>query len=237
VALLAGMPVITKPATARPSSPHGGAPRRQSARCPRARCLIAGATGDLIDRLGGAGRAGLHRARHSPGLMLRGSVPTSSRRRARERRGRQPQRRGARPGRRARRRHLGPLPRRRGARHDAEDRAEVHGHPPGVRARAQLDAVLEDLADRLAPARGRPHSPTASPWARSSTARSSATCARASRSSRPTGARVVLGGAAPVRASGRPAGKGYFVAPTLLAVDDGPRRRVHEHEVFGRWRR
>ena len=49
-----------------------------------------------------------------------------------------------------------------------------------------------------------------------------------------TCAKVVSGGAAPVEALGVPAGKGYFVAPTLLHASD-PRETdaVHTHEVFG----
>jgi oxepin-CoA hydrolase/3-oxo-5,6-dehydrosuberyl-CoA semialdehyde dehydrogenase len=47
-------------------------------------------------------------------------------------------------------------------------------------------------------------------------------------------AKVVLGGAAPVAGLGAPEGKGYFVAPTLL-VGDAPKAgdAVHSHEVFG----
>jgi 3,4-dehydroadipyl-CoA semialdehyde dehydrogenase len=49
-----------------------------------------------------------------------------------------------------------------------------------------------------------------------------------------TCAKVVCGGPAPVEALGAPAGKGYFVAPTLLHASD-PRETdaVHTHEVFG----
>jgi len=46
--------------------------------------------------------------------------------------------------------------------------------------------------------------------------------------------KVVLGGSAPIEGVGAPAGKGYFVAPTLLVQPD-PRsaEHVHRHEVFG----
>lgn len=48
------------------------------------------------------------------------------------------------------------------------------------------------------------------------------------------GARVALGGADRVEGRGAPEGKGYYVAPTVLRAEDaraaGP---VHEHEVFG----
>lgn len=49
-----------------------------------------------------------------------------------------------------------------------------------------------------------------------------------------TVARVVLGGSGAVEGLGAPAGKGYFVAPTLL-VGESPRPGdpVHTHEVFG----
>jgi oxepin-CoA hydrolase/3-oxo-5,6-dehydrosuberyl-CoA semialdehyde dehydrogenase len=45
---------------------------------------------------------------------------------------------------------------------------------------------------------------------------------------------VVCGGSAPVTGEGAPSGKGYYVAPTLLRApnaDDAP--LVHKHEVFG----
>jgi oxepin-CoA hydrolase/3-oxo-5,6-dehydrosuberyl-CoA semialdehyde dehydrogenase len=48
------------------------------------------------------------------------------------------------------------------------------------------------------------------------------------------GARLAVGGSHPVEGLGAPAGKGYFVAPTLLvAPDAGAVPTVHEHEVFG----
>lgn len=47
-------------------------------------------------------------------------------------------------------------------------------------------------------------------------------------------ARVVLGGPEALAGIGAPEGKGYFVAPTLLVADDARQvRRVHSHEVFG----
>jgi oxepin-CoA hydrolase/3-oxo-5,6-dehydrosuberyl-CoA semialdehyde dehydrogenase len=48
------------------------------------------------------------------------------------------------------------------------------------------------------------------------------------------GARAVLGGAGPVSALGVPDGKGFFVAPTLVHLD-APRAddAAHQHEVFG----
>lgn len=47
-------------------------------------------------------------------------------------------------------------------------------------------------------------------------------------------ATLVMGGSAPVQGHGVPEGKGYFVAPTLLRVEDGHAADlVHDHEVFG----
>jgi oxepin-CoA hydrolase/3-oxo-5,6-dehydrosuberyl-CoA semialdehyde dehydrogenase len=47
-------------------------------------------------------------------------------------------------------------------------------------------------------------------------------------------ARIVLGGPEPVEAVGAPPGRGYFVAPTLLVADDPDGADVvHRHEVFG----
>ena len=49
-----------------------------------------------------------------------------------------------------------------------------------------------------------------------------------------TVARVVRGGADPIEGFGAPAGKGYFVAPTLLACDTpSASDPIHNHEVFG----
>lgn len=48
------------------------------------------------------------------------------------------------------------------------------------------------------------------------------------------GATVLLGGADPVDGIGAPEGKGYFVKPTLLLSNDPkPSDAVHAHEVFG----
>jgi oxepin-CoA hydrolase/3-oxo-5,6-dehydrosuberyl-CoA semialdehyde dehydrogenase len=49
-----------------------------------------------------------------------------------------------------------------------------------------------------------------------------------------SGARVVFGQASDVNALGVPAGKGYFVSPMLLRADaPSEARAVHSHEVFG----
>ncbi|MBL8602840.1 MAG: 3,4-dehydroadipyl-CoA semialdehyde dehydrogenase [Myxococcales bacterium] len=48
------------------------------------------------------------------------------------------------------------------------------------------------------------------------------------------GARCALGGSAPVQGLGAPEGRGFFVAPTVLRVDDpGAVSLVHAREVFG----
>ncbi|MEN9784972.1 MAG: hypothetical protein RLZZ299_236 [Pseudomonadota bacterium] len=48
------------------------------------------------------------------------------------------------------------------------------------------------------------------------------------------GATLHCGGPARIEGRGAPAGRGYFVAPTLLSVPDGAAAGpVHEHEVFG----
>ena len=132
-ALLAGMPVITKPATATALTTE---------RCIEliveagilpegALQLIIGSTGDLLDRLGPqdvlafTGSADTAR-------KLRSAAEPPGRQHPRQRRGRQPERRGPRPGRRprGRLRHLRPVPEGRGARDHPEGRPEVHGRAP-----------------------------------------------------------------------------------------------------------
>ena len=146
-ALLAGMPVVSKPATAhrarRPPHRASSSSRPASSRRARSRSSPA-APGDLLDHLGGAGRARVHRLERHRRATLRGdasvaratrcastsrptastprcSAPTSSR--------------GIET--------YGPVPRRRRARHDAEDRPEVHRDPARPRARGALDDVRE----------------------------------------------------------------------------------------------
>jgi hypothetical protein len=111
--------------------PRGRTLPRQRRAARRALSLSVGAPGDLLDHLGpqdvfaftGSGKTG---------ALLRGATQPPGERDARQRRGRQPQRRGAGPRRRARRRHLDPHGLRPGARHHPEGRAEVHRHPPGA---------------------------------------------------------------------------------------------------------
>jgi oxepin-CoA hydrolase/3-oxo-5,6-dehydrosuberyl-CoA semialdehyde dehydrogenase len=99
---------------------------------------------------------------------------------------------------------------------------------------AMLEAVQEDLCDRLAQAKvGNPahEGVTMGPVATASQLRDVRAGIGLLRDS---GARVLCGGADAVEGLGAPSGKGYFVAPTLLAVDPGTdARAVHEHEVFG----
>jgi oxepin-CoA hydrolase/3-oxo-5,6-dehydrosuberyl-CoA semialdehyde dehydrogenase len=96
------------------------------------------------------------------------------------------------------------------------------------------EAVQEDLCDRLTQTRvGNPanESVTMGPVATASQLRDVRAGIELLLSA---GTRLVCGGAQPVEGLGAPAGKGYFVAPTLLAADNAlDARAVHEHEVFG----
>ncbi len=100
--------------------------------------------------------------------------------------------------------------------------------------RALLDAVREDLAERLSLVK------TGNPAAEGVTMGPLSTAAQL-RDVRAgienlvaSGARVLLGGAGPINAIGASDGKGYFIAPTLLTADEPTTARaVHEHEVFG----
>ncbi len=100
--------------------------------------------------------------------------------------------------------------------------------------RALLDAVREDLADRLAQVKpGNPavEGATMGPVSTASQLRDVRAGIEKLVAS---GAKILVGGAKPVDGIGSPAGKGYFVAPTLLTSDDATSvRAVHEHEVFG----
>ena len=100
-ALLAGMPVITKPATATSMVTERAIELIvQAGFLPEgALQLIVGSTGDLLDRLGRPRRPRLHRlGGHRPRPPLAGQPPR--RQHAGEHRGRQPERRGPRPRRR-----------------------------------------------------------------------------------------------------------------------------------------
>ncbi len=98
---------------------------------------------------------------------------------------------------------------------------------------AVVDAVRDDLVDRLRDARvGDPthDGVTVGPLTTADQLRG----VRAGIERLAAGAAVALGGAGPFEAIGVPPGKGYFVLPTLL-VASGPdgAPAAHEHEVFG----
>jgi 3,4-dehydroadipyl-CoA semialdehyde dehydrogenase len=99
--------------------------------------------------------------------------------------------------------------------------------------RAHLDQVRDDLADRLRDVKvGDPalEGVTVGPLATAQQLRD----VRAGIARLAAEAKVALGGAGPFEKVGVPGDKGYFVQPTLL-VNDGPAvaHAVHEHEVFG----
>lgn len=100
--------------------------------------------------------------------------------------------------------------------------------------KTMLEAVCEDLVERL-------HScVVGSPFAEGVTVGPLATASQL-RDVRAgiellvqAGARVLTGGSAAVQGKGAPEGKGYFVAPTVLVADNAHEIKVvHEHEVFG----
>ena len=135
-ALLAGMPVVSKPATSSAMVAH-----RMMEILVEAKALARGravAARGILGRPAGARRplrrGGLYRLQrhrgadplHAPGHRELG---------AGERGGGQPERRRPRPRRRAGQRDVGLLRQGRAAGHDAEGRAEVHGHPARAGAR------------------------------------------------------------------------------------------------------
>jgi 3,4-dehydroadipyl-CoA semialdehyde dehydrogenase len=130
---------------------------------------------------------------------------------------------------------VGALPRRRGARHDAEDRAEVHRHPPvfvparDARCRAGGPRRPTQHLPRGRPARRRRHHGPGFHRAQLRDVRAGIERLAAS------GARVVLGGAAaPVQGLGAPGGQGVLRRPDAARLDDNDAATtVHEHEVFG----
>jgi oxepin-CoA hydrolase/3-oxo-5,6-dehydrosuberyl-CoA semialdehyde dehydrogenase len=99
--------------------------------------------------------------------------------------------------------------------------------------RALLDQVRDDLVDRLRDAKvGDPAADgvNVGPLATAQQLRD----VRAGIERLAKEAKIVLGGLGPFEKIGVPEGKGYFVPPTLL-VNDAPEtaREVHAHEVFG----
>jgi oxepin-CoA hydrolase/3-oxo-5,6-dehydrosuberyl-CoA semialdehyde dehydrogenase len=235
VALLAGMPVIAKPATATALVAHrimqlfvesGALPEG-------ALQFIAGGAGDLIDRLG-AQDVLAFTGGGSTGIMLRGkanllaasthvNVEADSLNAA----------------------LLGPDVARGSETWDvfladvARDITQKTGQKCTAIRRvfvpaAVLDAVEEDLAERLSTVRvGNvlAEGVTMGPVATLSQLRDARVGIAKLVAS---GARVVLGGDGAVAGVGAPEGKGYFVAPTLLRLDDNRQGdAVHAHEVFG----
>jgi 3,4-dehydroadipyl-CoA semialdehyde dehydrogenase len=100
--------------------------------------------------------------------------------------------------------------------------------------RARLDDVAADLLDRLGTCKvGDPRTEGVTMGPVTTAAQLRSVRAGIDRLVA-AGARVLTGGSAPVDGLGAPAGKGYFVAPTLLVADDAAARAaVHAHEVFG----
>ncbi len=235
VALLAGVPVISKPATATALVAwritellveSGALP-------PGAFSFVAGSTGDLIDRLGpqdvlaftGSGATGAT-LRAKPNLIASSThvnIEADSLNAA----------------------VLGPDIERGGESWNlfltdvARDVTQKTGQKcTAIRRvfvpRDLVEAAREDLLDRLSTVK------VGDPRAEGVTMGPVSTAAQL-RDVRAgieklvaAGARVLCGGAGAVRGIGAPEGKGYFVAPTLLEVDHGARAdAVHEHEVFG----
>ncbi|MEZ4411114.1 MAG: 3,4-dehydroadipyl-CoA semialdehyde dehydrogenase [Polyangiales bacterium] len=99
---------------------------------------------------------------------------------------------------------------------------------------ALYEAAVEDLADRLSGVRfGDPRAEGVTMGPVSTAAQLREVRAGLDKLTA-SGAKVVLGGSGAVDGHGAPAGKGYFVAPTLLRLDDASQGdAVHGHEVFG----
>lgn len=99
---------------------------------------------------------------------------------------------------------------------------------------AMLEGVTEDLADRLSSfVVGSPDTDgvTVGPVATASQLRDVRAGIDLLASH---GARVVCGGSQAIQGKGAPENKGYFIAPTLLVADDAFKATaVHNHEVFG----
>lgn len=100
--------------------------------------------------------------------------------------------------------------------------------------REQLDAVQEDLLERLSLLRVGNTAEDGVTMGPVATAAQLRDVRAGIEKLAASGARPVCGGAGAVQGVGSPEGKGYFVAPTLLRAE-GARSAmaVHEHEVFG----
>jgi oxepin-CoA hydrolase/3-oxo-5,6-dehydrosuberyl-CoA semialdehyde dehydrogenase len=96
---------------------------------------------------------------------------------------------------------------------------------------AMLDAVKEDLVDRLSSVKVGDPSREEVGMGPVATARQLADV-RAGIARFRAESETLFGGDGSVEPFGVPAGKGYFVSPVLLQAKDGA-RAVHEHEVFG----
>lgn len=235
VAILAGMPVISKPATATALVAWRITELlvESGALAPGVFSFIAGSTGDLVDRLGsqdvlaftGGGSTGtmLRSKANLLASSARVNIEADSLNAA----------------------VLGPDLERGGDSWNlflsdvARDITQKTGQKcTAIRRvfvpRDQVEAVREDLADRLSVAKvGNPFSDgvTVGPVATASQHRD----VRAGIERLVAdGATVFTGGPDAVQGLGAPDGKGYFVAPTILSVEHGAKAdAVHEHEVFG----
>ena len=222
VALLAGMPVLSKPATSSAMVAHRIMELVVEKKLlpEGALSFLVGGAGDLVSQLGAQDVLAFTGSGET-GAKLRSARERHRAVRPGQRRSRQPERRGPWPGRRAAQRHVRAVPQGRGARHDAESRTEVHRDPPGSRTTRVVSSVSEDLAELLGTIRvGDPSSRTRA-WDRSRAARSSPTCAKA----------CSAWAADMPSAASRPLGpKGFFISPVLI---EEPSEAVHEREVFG----
>lgn len=235
VALLSGMPVITKPATATALVAHRMMQVfvESGALADGALQLVTGGAGDLIDRLGSQDVLAFTGG-GSTGVMLRGksnllgssahvNVEADSLNAA----------------------VLGADVERGSETWElfiadvARDVTQKTGQKCTAIRRvfvpsSQVDAVQEDLSDRLSGVRTGNVATDGVTMGPVSTASQLRDVRAGIERLVASGARVVLGGSGAVQGVGAPDGKGYFVAPTLLRLDDaGAGDAVHEHEVFG----
>lgn len=99
----------------------------------------------------------------------------------------------------------------------------------------RLDTVLSDLSDRLSGARvGNPQDEAVTMGPVATQAQLESVRAGIRELAAGPGSQLVLGGADPLDGVGAPAGKGYFVRPTLLVCrEPAADHPVHRLEVFG----
>ena len=233
-ALLAGMPVLTKPATSTALVAHRIVQLLTDGRVlpDGALSLLCGPAGDLLDHLGGDDvlaftGSGRHvRGRCGPAARSRMRRPTStSRPTASTRRSSRPtSRTGPISGSRSCRTSSATSRRRPGQKCTAIRRVLVPARETG--------AIVERLAERLREVRvGDPARDDVDmgPLATAEQVRD----VRAGIEALARGARVVCGGAGAIDGQGVAAGKGYFVAPTLLVAREADAGAAQEREVFG----